>query len=108
MFAGNEMARRAGNWGVGLAALLVAWPLLLAPAWAESAPPQGAQAIPEQVAPAQENERAGKSAPDSPAVLVPPPIDPGIEAPIKTRTHDKMPVVPPPGTPGGDPNTIAK
>jgi hypothetical protein len=39
-------------------------------------------------------------------VICPPDIDPAIEAP--TPTPGKMPVIPPPGSPGGDPSVQPK
>src|SRR5690349_15725693 len=34
--------------------------------------------------------------------LQPPAVDPGIHAPLPPRTSENMPVIRPPGTPGGD------
>ena len=42
----------------------------------------------------------------SDGVLCPPNVDPGIRAP--TPDVGKMPVIPPPGSPGGDPNIRPK
>jgi hypothetical protein len=42
----------------------------------------------------------------SDGVLCPPDVDPGIKAP--TPEVGKMPVIPPPGSPGGDPNVRPK
>ena len=42
----------------------------------------------------------------SDGVLCPPDVDPGIKAP--TPEVGKMPVIPPPGSPGGDPNIRPK
>jgi hypothetical protein len=39
-------------------------------------------------------------------VICPPNVDPGIKAP--TPDAGKMPVIPPPGSPGGDPNVQPK
>jgi hypothetical protein len=39
-------------------------------------------------------------------VICPPNVDPGIKAP--TPETGKMPVIPPPGSPGGDPNVRPK
>ena len=39
-------------------------------------------------------------------VICPPDIDPGMKAPAPNT--GKMPVIPPPGTPGGDPNVQPK
>ncbi|HET8919128.1 MAG TPA: hypothetical protein VFN27_05565 [Xanthobacteraceae bacterium] len=39
-------------------------------------------------------------------VICPPNVDPGIKAP--TPETGKMPVIPPPGSPGGDPNVKPK
>ena len=42
----------------------------------------------------------------SDGVLCPPDVDPGIKAP--TPEVGRMPVIPPPGSPGGDPNVQPK
>ena len=42
----------------------------------------------------------------SDGVLCPPNVDPGIKAP--TPETGRMPVIPPPGSPGGDPNVQPK
>ena len=42
----------------------------------------------------------------SDGVLCPPEVDPGIKAP--TPEVGKMPIIPPPGSPGGDPNVRPK
>jgi hypothetical protein len=39
-------------------------------------------------------------------VICPPDVDPGIKAP--TPSAGKMPVIPPPGSPGGDPSVQPK
>jgi hypothetical protein len=49
--------------------------------------PDSPRTVPEKVAP----RVVGNSA--SPAVVVPKPMDPGIQVPVKTPTNDKMPVV---------------
>ena len=41
-------------------------------------------------------------------VICPPNVDPGIKAPAPAPETDKMPVIPPPGSPGGDPNVKPK
>jgi hypothetical protein len=40
-------------------------------------------------------------------IICPPDIDPDIKAPMP-QAGDKMPVIPPPGTPGGDPTVRPK
>jgi hypothetical protein len=40
-------------------------------------------------------------------VICPPDIDPKMHAPPPAH-GDKMPVIPPPGSPGGDPNVVPK
>ena len=49
---------------------------------------------------------AERQARRSDGVLCPPNVDPDIKAP--TPGGGKMPVIPPPGTPGGDPNVQPK
>ena len=40
--------------------------------------------------------------------LRPPAVDPGIQAPTPPRDAGTMPVIPPPGTPGGDQRVVPK
>jgi len=40
-------------------------------------------------------------------VICPPDVDPEMQAPPPAH-GDKMPIIPPPGSPGGDPNVIPK
>jgi hypothetical protein len=59
----------------------------------------------------QEKQQAKQNAPsqkldDTAAVICPPDVDPAMKKPTP-KTGD-MPVIPPPGSPGGDPNVQPK
>ncbi len=78
------------------------------------APPSSSQPPPEQIAPgssmtpssgtANLSERLAKDQ----GTVKPPVVDPGIQAPMPSRGQSTMPVIPPPGTPGGNPNVVPK
>jgi len=79
------------------------------------APPNtGTQTPPEMVAPADRSvdSSAGKTLSDKlsqqQGTLKPPAVDPGIHAPMPAQSKDLMPVIPPPGSPGGDPKVVPK
>ena len=55
--------------------------------------------------PAQDKTLSDKLA-SSNGVICPPPVDPAMKRP--TPSGGSMPVIPPPGTPGGDPNIQPK
>ena len=90
-------------------------PLPLAPPTAEVSPP-------EQIAPGPYNPGTSGTEGMSPGrsgtfseklsrqqgTLDPPDVDPGIKAPIPRGAHGTMPVIPPPGSPGGDQRVIPK
>ncbi len=78
------------------------------------APPNASQPPPEQIAP-------GSSLPPSSGTqnlsdrlaaqegtLKPPVVDPGIQAPLPSHSQGTMPVIPPPGTPGGNQAVVPK
>jgi hypothetical protein len=52
------------------------------------------------------NQTLSEKLDQSNGVICPPNVDPGIKAP--TPNAGKMPVIPPPGSPGGDPNVQPK
>jgi hypothetical protein len=92
------------------AAVVLAGFLLSAPTWAQTttpAPqpaepppatmPDSPRTVPEQIAPPAAPSVVGSAS--TPSVVVPKPIDPGIQVPVKTPTNDKMPVVKPPAAP---------
>jgi len=65
------------------------------------------------VQPSSPSNEAGKPLGDtlaeSDGVLCPPPgIDPQMHAPAPNSANGSMPVIPPPGSPGGDPNVRPK
>jgi hypothetical protein len=70
------------------------------------APPNASQPPPEQIAPGGRNPSERLSLQQG--TLKPPTVDPGIEAPLPPDTHGTMPVIPPPGTPGGDRTIVPK
>ena len=77
--------------------------------------PQGAsQTPPEQIAPGPGtqgtpgtgnlSERLSRQE----GTLRPPTVDPGIHAPLPPNSQGTMPVIPPPGTPGGNQRVVPK
>lgn len=52
------------------------------------------------------NQTLSEKLDQSNGVICPPNVDPGIKAP--TPSAGKMPVIPPPGSPGGDPSVQPK
>jgi hypothetical protein len=78
------------------------------------APPSASQPPPELIAPGagvQGSPGAGNLS-DRLArqggTLQPPPVDPGIRAPLPPNSRGTMPVIPPPGTPGGNQTVVPK
>lgn len=78
------------------------------------APPSASQPPPEQIAPGGtppsargSDNLSGKLARQQ-GTLQPPPVDPGINAPLPAHGQGTMPVIPPPGSPGGDPHVVPK
>jgi hypothetical protein len=53
-------------------------------------------------APVQNNQTGPSAAPRGGVILTPPNEDPGIQKPLPKTSVDSMPVIKPPGTPGGD------
>lgn len=78
------------------------------------APPNAPSPPPEQIAPG--GAAAGAHGSDTMSdrlsrqqgTLTPPAVDPGIRAALPSHSQDTMPVIPPPGTPGGDPHVAPK
>jgi hypothetical protein len=70
------------------------------------APPNASQPPPEQIAPGDGNlsEKLSRQQ----GMLQPNAVDPGIRAPLPPRMSDPMAVIPPPGTPGGDPKMVPR
>lgn len=70
-------------------------------------PPPAGPIPPERLEPGPESPSSGGRGPGSgtPSGVIRPPagVDPGIQAPALIPNPDTMPVIPPPGTPGGDP-----
>ena len=107
---------------IAAAAMLIAMPAL---AQTNGASPRDSKACapgadshlkmpdtPSPAAPKMPNETTGSGAnlsdtlAQSDGVLCPPSVDPDIKAP--TPNAGKMPVIPPPGSPGGNPNVQPK
>jgi hypothetical protein len=78
------------------------------------APPSASQPPPEKIDPGgmPSGSQSGQTLSDRLATqqgtLQPPKVDPGIQAPLPSRSQDTMPVIPPPGTPGGNRNVVPK
>ena len=77
------------------------------------APPSASQPPPELIAPADRTPAAGTNTlsdklSQQQGTLKPPAVDPGIQVPVPPRAQGTMPVIPPPGTPGGDPKVVPK
>jgi hypothetical protein len=74
-------------------------------------------AIPEKIEPSVPDEGSGSSSPRAPlsdelsrsgGVIKPPDMDPHIKQPVPDTGPQSMPVIPPPGTPGGNPEIKPK
>jgi hypothetical protein len=77
------------------------------------APPNAPNPPPEQIAPADRGVANGNTTlsdrlSQQHGTLKPPAVDPGIEAPVQSPARGVMPVIPPPGTPGGDQRVVPK
>ena len=70
------------------------------------APPSASQPPPEQIAPRDGNLSDQLSA--QKGTLNPPSVDPGINAKLPSHAEGSMPVIPPPGTPGGNQAVVPK
>jgi hypothetical protein len=78
------------------------------------APPGASQTPPEQIAPGAGvpgtsgtgnlSDRLSRQG----GTLQPPTVDPGIRAPLPSNSQGTMPVIPPPGTPGGNQTVVPK
>ena len=77
------------------------------------APPSASTPPPEQIAPPDGQAEPGATMSEKlsqqQGTLHPPAVDPGIQAPVPpSRAQGTMPVIPPPGTPGGNPKVVPK
>ncbi|HET7880455.1 MAG TPA: hypothetical protein VFL55_06180 [Acetobacteraceae bacterium] len=77
------------------------------------AAPNAPNPPPEQIAPAGRGAATGNTTlsdklSEQQGTLKPPAVDPGIQAPVHAPTRGTMPVIPPPGTPGGDQRVVPK
>jgi len=77
------------------------------------APPNAPNPPPEQVAPADRDAADGSATlsdklSQQQGTLKPPAVDPGIQVPMQAPARGAMPVIPPPGSPGGDQRVVPK
>ena len=81
------------------------------------APPSASQPPPEQIAPrdgttgtqsAQNGGTLSDRLSRQQGTLRPPSVDPGISAPLPSQGQGAMPVIPPPGSPGGNQTVVPK
>jgi hypothetical protein len=78
------------------------------------APPSASQPPPEQIAPGggipptRQGEKLSDRLSRQQGTLKPPVVDPGIQAPLPSQAQGTMPVIPPPGTPGGNSAIVLK
>jgi hypothetical protein len=78
------------------------------------APPSASQPPPEQIAPrdttqsAQSGDTLSDRLSRQQGTLHPPSVDPGISAPLPSHGQGAMPVIPPPGSPGGNQAVVPK
>jgi hypothetical protein len=70
------------------------------------APPNAPPAPPEKIAPANGNLSDRLS--QHQGTITPPNVDPGMKVTPPGRTGASMPVIPPPGSPGGNPSVVPK
>jgi hypothetical protein len=91
------MAHLATLWSGLAIALLLA---VSATSTAQAADPQGC--TPQERSNHALTDQAGRNG----GVICPPDVDPAIKSP--TPDTGKMPVIPPPGSPGGNPNVLPK
>jgi hypothetical protein len=80
----------------------------------ELAPPNAPSPPPEQIRPATPRDGASgdqtlsDKLSQQQGTLQPPTVDPGIRKPLPQSGHGAMPVIPPPGTPGGNQQVVPK
>jgi hypothetical protein len=78
------------------------------------APPSSSQPPPEQIAPrdtvpgTQSADTLSDRLSKQQGTLRPPSVDPGISAPLPSNGQGAMPVIPPPGSPGGNQAVVPK
>lgn len=69
-------------------------------------PPKGGSSPPEQIAPADGSLNTRQAQPKD--IIVPPNVDPGMTVTPPRDGAAKTPVIPPPGSPGGNPSIVPK
>ena len=78
------------------------------------APPNASQPPPEQIAPGGGSQgtvgrgNLSDRLSQQEGTLQPPTVDPGIHAPLPPNSQGTIPVIPPPGTPGGNQTVVPK
>jgi hypothetical protein len=74
------------------------------------APPNAPNPPPEQIAPpgAAGGTSLSNRLSRNQGTLQPPAVDPGINVPVPPQSQGTMPVIPPPGAPGGDQKVVPK
>ena len=74
------------------------------------APPNAPAPPPERIAPADRNpgDNLSNRLSRNQGTLQPPAVDPGINVPVPPQSQGTMPVIPPPGAPGGDQKIVPK
>jgi hypothetical protein len=70
------------------------------------APPKGPSPPPERVAPS--NEDSSDRLSQHKGTITPPKVDPGMQVNPPKNSGATMPVIPPPGSPGGNPSVVPK
>ena len=70
------------------------------------APPNAAQTPPEKIAPPDSDKRTGLSQQNG--TITPPNVDPGMTVSPPRDGAGRTPVIPPPGSPGGNPSVVPK
>ncbi len=71
-------------------------------------PPGPTTTPPEQVAPRGDGSNLSDRLSRNQGTVTPPAVDPGITKTPPAHTNGSMPVIPPPGTAGGNPSVIPK
>jgi hypothetical protein len=110
------------TWRWVFVAAILLMPVALVPVWAQAPAPNPApppalapQPCPDATTEGRRNSPPSESRPnedlsqklaEGKGVLCPPQVDPDIQAP--TPNVGRTPVIPPPGTPGGDPRVQPK
>jgi hypothetical protein len=71
------------------------------------APPNAPSPPPERIAPAAKGNLSDRLAREN-GTITPPNVDPGMTVTPPPRTGARTPIIPPPGSPGGNPSVVPK